>query len=357
MINIDPATVETHSRVRSAGGYRRESGRSLVAVTGADRQIWLHNLTTNAVSTLKPGDGNYAFAINVQGRTLFDLNILVFTDHLWLDIDERWLAPALAHFNKYTIVEDVQLADISTEWSRFEVLGPATAECVEMLGLGHNFGVFANVQHVTGSVNGINIELVKDNVGPIPRAVVYVPNTSADTTDPPPSKGGAGGGSAVAFARVLAAAAAKLGMAAIDDDLFESIRIEAGRPTSLADIDDQVIPPETLQIERGISYVKGCYLGQEVIERMRSRGSMARKLVGLQVEGDQLPEHNAPIFANGKEVGRITSACRSPALNGVLAMGYLKSLLVGSDAELQVAVTETTTTRAQLVTLPLSVWG
>jgi len=340
MPGLDPQIVETHARVRSAGGYRRVSGRSLILVTGKDRLSWLHNLTTNAVSTLKPGDGNYAFAINVQGRTLFDLNILVFAEHIWLDIDARWLAAAMAHFNKYTIVEDVKLADISAEWARFEVLGSATAECVNVLGLGSNFAAFANVQHVAGRASGVQVELVKDNVGPILRAVLYVPAGSGDE-----------------FERLLVAAAAKLGMCAIEDRLFEATRIEAGRPASVDDIDDQVIPPETLQVERGISYVKGCYLGQEVIERMRSRGSMARRLVGLKVEGEVVPEHNAPIFAGGKEVGRVTSACLSPALGGVLALGYVKTLLVTPEQELQVAVSENQTSCARIVTLPVPVWS
>ncbi|HRX86719.1 MAG TPA: glycine cleavage T C-terminal barrel domain-containing protein [Phycisphaerae bacterium] len=339
MTDISQSTSAAHNTVRTAGGYRRTNARGLIQVTGADRQTWLHNLTTNVINTLKPGDGNYAFAITVQGRTLFDLNVLVFAEHLWLDIDARWVEPALAHFNKYLIVEDVQLADISADWTRFEVLGPKAADCIQALGFGGNFGVMADVQHTHAAVAGADVILVKDNVGPIPRAVLYAPTASADTV-----------------ASELASCAQSLGMSSIDDALFDVIRMEAGRPASLADVDDQVIPPETLQVERGISYVKGCYLGQEVIERMRSRGSMARRLIGLKVAGEKLPEHNAPIFANGKEAGRVTSACHSPALGGILALGYLKSLLVDGKHELQVATSPETTAAGEVVPLPLPAW-
>ncbi|MCB9851363.1 MAG: folate-binding protein YgfZ [Phycisphaerales bacterium] len=329
----------TYTSVQNSGGYRQTQTRSLIEVTGSDRQSWLHNLTTNAINSLKPGDGNYAFAINVQGRTIFDLNALVLEDRLWLDIDARWAELALAHFDKYLIVEDVQLADITAEWARFEALGPHTADLVNSLGLGSNFAVLADVQHVAGKVGDIPARLVKNNLGDIPRAEFIVPATHADD-----------------FSKALKDAATKHNMVAIDDAIYETIRIEAGVPVSIADIDDQVIPPETKQVERGISYVKGCYLGQEVIERMRSRGSMARQLVGVKLTGDRLPEHNAPIFANGKEVGRVTSACHSPALDAPLALGYIKTLLINADQPLLVAVSADATTDATIIDLPLENW-
>jgi folate-binding protein YgfZ len=234
----------------------------------------------------------------------------------------------------------VQLTDISADWTRFEVLGPRTADCVEALGQGNNFAALPALQHVSGRVGSAQIVLAKDDVGPILRALIWVRAAATGICT-----------------AAISEAARRMEMPEIDAALFDTIRIEAGRPASVTDIDEQVIPPETLQVERGISYVKGCYLGQEVLERMRSRGSMARKLVGLQIEGDRLPEHNAPIFAAGKEAGRVTSACQSPALGGVLAMGYLKSLLVSANQELQVASSEASTTAARIVSLPLPVWS
>jgi len=337
MNNAD--THRQYETARTHGGFRRTDQRGLIAVTGRDRLAWLHNLTTNVVKTLRPGDGNYAFAITVQGRTLFDLNILVFEDRVWLDVDRRWVGPALAHLSRYIIVEDVQLADLSSDWTRFEVLGRRAAECVHGLGLAGNFGAFASLQHVTGSVGALDVVMFKDNLGPIVRAVLLAPSASAGTID-----------------ELLLEHARRLGMDRLSDAVCEIVRIEAGRPASVEDIDEQVIPPETLQVERGISYVKGCYLGQEVIERMRSRGSMARRLVGLHVDCEQIPEHNAPVFAGGKEAGRVTSACRSPALGGVLALGYLKTLLVSPEQALQVAVSAQSTAPARIVPLPLPAW-
>jgi folate-binding protein YgfZ len=331
--------AQQYEAVRRAGGFYRSAQRGLIEARGKDRGGWLHNLTTNVVRTLQPGDGNYAFAINVQGRTLFDLNIIAQEDCAWLDVDHRWVAAALVHLNKYIIVEDVKLKDISSEWVRFVVLGPASGRVVAALGLPANFDVFANLQHARGAVQGTAVEAVKNNLGPVRRAELWV---AAD--------------GAAQFEDALAAAARAHGAMPIAEEVAEIIRIEVGQPASIADIDDQVIPPETLQVERGISYVKGCYLGQEIIERMRSRGSMARRLVGLRVASEHLPPHNAPIFADAKEVGRATSACHSPALGGVLALGYVKTLLIDPKVALRVAIDEQTAVPVEVVELPLPAW-
>lgn len=331
--------TEQHATVRSAGGYMRTGARSLIKVMGDDRSTFLHNLTTNVVNSLQPGDGNYAFAATVQGRALFDLNLLICEEWILLDIDAGRRDSALSHFDKYLITEDLTLRDISADWTRFEALGPQTAKLVETLGMGNNFDALADVQHVAANFEGRAMRLLKDNVGPIQRAVFFVHRDVAD-----------------AFAATLRERGTPLGMAAIDVELFEMIRIEAGRPTDVADIDDQVIPPETGQIERGISYVKGCYLGQEVIERMRSRDSMARQLVGLKIEGDDIPEHGAPLFAGGSEIGRITSICRSVALGSILALGYAKTAFASRDGSLQVATSGTSTASATIIELPLPAW-
>jgi folate-binding protein YgfZ len=291
------------------------------------------------VTSLQPGDGNYAFAINVTGRTLFDLNILVADDRCWLDIDVRWIEAALAHLNKYIIVEDVQIADVSADWARFEALGNACPRVVAGMGMAGNFGNWASLQHAAADCAGIPIQLVRHDLGPIKRAEFLVPRADADR-----------------FWQALAEQSRGLKLVELDGELREMIRLEAGVPESVSDIDSDVIPPETLQVERGISYVKGCYLGQEVIERMRSRGSMARRLVGLRLDGDRLPEHGAPIFAGGKEVGRVTSACHSVALGGAMGLGYVKTVLVDADQALEVALDDRTTTPSSIIEIPLAIW-
>ena len=333
---IDADMKRNHQTLIETGGFLRRSDRGLIEITGQDRQDWLHNLVTNVVRTLAPGDGNYAFAVTLQGRTLFDLNILVLDYACLLDIDRRWIESAMTHLVKSLVVEDQKLTDVTDAWDRFAVLGPRTADLVDALGLGNNFTALADLQHVAGQVEQSPVRLVKNNLGRVPRAEIIVPVERSED-----------------FALLLAARAAKLGMIEIDTSLAEIVRIEAGVPASVVDIDDQVIPPETLQTERGISYSKGCYLGQEVIERMRSRDSMAKRLVGMRIEGEELPPHNAAIHIGDREIGRVTSACRSVVLDGVLALGYVKTRFVEDDSQLVVALDEERNVNGRLIELPV----
>jgi folate-binding protein YgfZ len=336
MPSIDQRLVERHGRVWTTGGLFAAPHRGLVEVTGVDRAEWLHNLVTNVVRNLRPGEGNYAFATTAQGRTMFDLNVLMLDERLWLDIDSRWLESALAHLNKYVVTENVFLADISQEWGRMDVVGPATPRLMELLGFGSTFGALADLQHVEGKFENHPLRVVRDHLGSFCRADIFMPRAIE-----------------IALSARLGEAAEALGFVRGDDTLFEMVRIESGVPASVEDIDDQVIPPETLQIERGICYVKGCYLGQEVLERMRSRGSMARCLVGLGVSGDTLPPRNAPVVAGEQTVGRVTSACHSVALGGILALGYVKPMLMSSEAEATVAIDDSRRVPVEVVDLPL----
>ncbi len=333
------ANNQAYEQVQKHGGYFENAHRRLVEATGADRASWLHNLTTNTISTLQPGDGNYAFAITVQGRTVCDLNCLVLDDRLWIDLDERWADESVAHLTKYRVIEDVELENITESWARFDILGPSTARCVESLGFGNNFAAYADLQHSVTQIDGHDIRLVKGNLGPVMLATLYVPAVAA-----------------IEFQTKIQTATADLGMVELDDQLLKTIRIEAGIPKSVDDIDSEVIPPETMQIERGISYVKGCYLGQEVIERMRSRNSMARRLVGMKISGDQIPTKDSWVFADSKPVGRVTSACHSVALNSIFALGYIKTALADEAQALRVTLNETSFADAEQVEIPLPNW-
>ena len=305
--------------------------RGLIEITGKDRAAWLHNLVTNEVKKLQPGEGNYAFAVNIKGRSVLDCNILVDIDRILLDVDLRWIDVAIKHLTKYTITEDVSLKNISAAFGRVAIMGPGATAVVGRL-CGANLTPMAQLQHVAAHIADADVRLIRHDFAGMPTAELIVPNDVMD--------------------RVIAAIDATGPLTRIGDDAVRLLRIEAGIPTSVDDIDEDVVPPETLQIERGISYHKGCYLGQEVIERMRSHGVLPRKLVGIRIAGDALPERNATVNVDGSAVGRITSSAWSPALSATLALGYMKS----AHAQPGKAVTIGATGEAvsgEVVTLPV----
>lgn len=280
------------------------SDRGLLGVMGDERQNWLHNLVTNQVRNLAPRTGNYAFATDVRGRLLFDLNILCLPHALWLDIDNRQRADALAHLEKYLISEPVELGDITKSYARLGVAGPLAAGIADRLGRGNFAAMPALASHPLQADE--HAQLVRHDFAGLPGFELIVPAQDA-------------AGWWERLARDLGAVPA--GLTALD-----ALRIEAGIPWSGRDLDEQVIPPETGQIERGISYNKGCYLGQEIIERMRSHGSRARRLVKVRLDTSAAAA-TAPqaLEVGGKEAGRLTSVVQHPIRDEAVGLAYVKT--------------------------------
>jgi folate-binding protein YgfZ len=345
---------ETYRAVHARGGLLARDDRTVIEVTGADRAAWLNNLVTNVVKTLSPGEGNYAFATNVKGRCVFDAGILVLDDRLWLDIDRRWAEPARKHLDRYIITEDVNLALLDGA-VRFAVVGPGAGAFAARAGCG-NFAPMAQWQHVAIHIDGAAARLVRNDFIGLPAADVVAVEPNAPGAAAP---SGAPSTSAVPPASASLAAsralASELGFVELDRETAEVLRIEAGIPASVDDIDDDVVPPETGRIEQGISFHKGCYLGQEVIERMRAHNVLARKLVGLRLAGDAIPTRGQAVAdaASGAEVGRITSACHSVALGAPLALGYVKTSCAAPGTRVSV-VGPAGATAATVIALPLS---
>jgi folate-binding protein YgfZ len=117
-------------------------------------------------------------------------------------------------------------------------------------------------------------------------------------------------------------------------DALQVLRVEAGLPWSHEDIDADVLPAETRQIERAVSFTKGCYLGQEIVERMRARGAPANLLTGLRFDGEVAT--GAALTRDGQSVGRVTSAVQSFKCDRRIGLGYVKSEFADSDTQLLV---------------------
>lgn len=291
--------------LQAAGLYNAHS-RGLIEITGKDRASWLHNLVTNAVQTLQPGEGNYAFATNAKGRILFDGNIIVLSDRIWFDVDRRYVAKAMSHLDRYIITENVQIADRSDAFCRLALLGPRAVEIASALGA-PQAGVMASIGSTMVPLGGKNRLLVRNDFAGVLGLELYV--ESADAAD--------------CWRRLLEMGhpvIRPVGQAAVD-----VLRIESGIPVYGRDIDEDTLPAETQQLERAVSFNKGCYLGQEVVERMRSRGALARKLVGLELAGSAGVHPGNALRIGDTPVGRLTSLCESYAAHGPVGLGYVKT--------------------------------
>ncbi|NLX20995.1 MAG: aminomethyl transferase family protein [Phycisphaerae bacterium] len=304
----DPAG-EYAAALSGAGLYAAQE-RGLIEVTGPDRAGWLSNLVTNAVQHLEAGQGTYTFAVNVQGRILFDANVLALPDAIWLDVDRRLVDKAIGHLERHLIMERVTLRESSDAFTRVALLGPRVFDIAEALGATHARAMAALGATVV-PLRGQHRLLVRhDELAGVPGLELYVEPEAA-----------------VACWRRLLDIGAPVGLRPVGRTAVQSLRIEAGIPVCGEDLDDTVLPAETGQIKRAVSYSKGCYLGQEVVERMRSHGNVAaRRLVGLRFASDPggLPR-NTPLFCDGKECGRLTSRCYSFGLAKYIGLGFVRS--------------------------------
>jgi len=333
MMANEAQVAQQYRAVIQTGGYMRRADRGLIEVAGGDRLDWLNNLVTNVIKTVSPGDGNHAFVTDVKGRTLFTVGMLVHADRLWLDVDRRRVEQAMQHFDKYLITEDVQLRDRTAEMERVALVGPRAADVVSELGLG-NLVPMGQLQHVRGEVAGVESCMVRnDFVGLVSAEFILT-------------------GESEAAVRAITQAAESAEMAPVDAETLRVLRVEAGIPADVDEIDAEVIPPETLQDEQAISYQKGCYLGQEVIERMRSRGVLARRLVGMKIDGDRPVAAKATVQMAGADCGRVMSCVWSEQLQALLGLGYVKSA-AAKKGQVLTLETEDGTRNASVVDMPV----
>lgn len=275
---------------------RRTRGR--VLLTGPDRLTYLQGLLTNDIAALTPGAGCYAALLTPQGRMISDMRVFELGDAVLLDVPGTLAERVSTHLSDFIFSEDAAVQDVTATMTHLVVLGPASPMA---LGLG-GLRPFENRRATLGDVEVIVAG--NDEFG-VPAVDVFVESMRAPA---------------------VLAALAEAGVASVDDEIANVLRIEAGTPQFGLDMDQDTIPLEAGIEDRAISLTKGCYVGQEVIIRVlhRGHGRVARKLVGLVFSADgMVPARGERIHAGGRSVGAVTSATWSPALGRPIALGYV----------------------------------
>jgi folate-binding protein YgfZ len=289
------------------------SPRGTIELTGRDRQILLHNLLTNDVASLASGTGCYAAYLTPQGRLIADMRVMVLHERVLLDVEAEIKDDLLQRMDQSIFAEDVRLADRST-LAVIRVAGPDAPRTAASL--------------VDGVLEGDDQRAVELSKLAEYSSVEWMSREGPIVAVRDDSLGLAGYDLVLARDlgdRVLEAARAQ-GVVIADAGTLELLRIEAGRPRFLVDMDRDTIPLEAGIESRAISLTKGCYPGQEVIIRVlhRGHGRVARRLVGLVVDGVRVPGRGDPVMQGAQRVGVVTSAALSPALRRPVALGYVR---------------------------------
>jgi folate-binding protein YgfZ len=326
-----------HAALRAAAGVLDLSFRSRIVLTGADRVRLLNGQVTNEVKGLPAGTGCYAALISNKGRMESDANIYILTNEILLDFEPGLAGTVTQRLEKFIIADDVQVVDAAPHYGLLSVQGPRAWSVVAALGLALTEPVrpfaWTGMNDATlGEVYCMN----QPRLG----------STGFDLFVPLNSLG--------AVADKLVAAAKAAGGRACGWTAFDVARIEAGIPRFGVEMDATNLPPEAGIEARAISYSKGCYIGQEVIARLRTYGQVAKALRGLRfVDGQPLPARGDKLFAAGKEAGYVASAVHSPALGANIGLGYVRREHNKPGTELTVKTTAGESV-ARIVELPFA---
>jgi folate-binding protein YgfZ len=292
--------AEFRALISTAGVYDLAS-RAKLSLTGSDRVRWLNGMITNNIRDLAKGHGVYAFLLNPQGRILGDLYAYNPGDSLLLDTDRSQLEKVSGTFEHYIIMDDVEVADVSDQLRAVGIAGPQAREVLRAAGF--DPPQLAPLQCVSLTWAEVPVTLVRGDHPAVDFFELWAAPQSAD---------------------VLRAGLTKAGATPVSATAVELLRIAAGIPRYGQDIRERDLPQETRQ-ERALSFTKGCYIGQEIVERIRSRGAVHRNFTGLLVDG-ALPPPGTKIHTGDKDVGEITSAALLPFADGEtpVALGYIR---------------------------------
>jgi folate-binding protein YgfZ len=270
-------------------------------VTGEDRVRWLNGMTTNSIQELKPGEGNYNFFLTAQGRIQGDAYAFADADSILLETSAAQLPALIELLDRFIIMDDVELTDISPTRSGILCAGPQAAALLSTLGI--ETADIALLGFIDSTWRSHPVTIIHADSPLVPRFELWADAETAAAIELALAEEGA----------VLCATAS-----------LEHLRILEGTPRYGVDIRDRELPQETSQT-RALHFAKGCYLGQEIVERIRSRGNVHRTFHAFQLTGD-LPAPGTALESDGKPVGELTSVASIPLASGPvqLALGYLR---------------------------------
>jgi tRNA-modifying protein YgfZ len=293
------------ARHRAASIDRSDRGRILV--TGTDRASYLQGLLTNDIAALREGTGCYAAYLTPQGRMISDLYLYELGDAILIALPRHAKDAVLTKLDRLIFTEDASVRDVTDAFSEVAMVGPAAADAA-----GAIIGNAASAQIRALAEHG-NVRVDFDGS---PAIVTRITDTGAQGFEIYVER---------AKAEDLRSRLDAAGVVPVDAETAETLRIEAGVPVFGRDMNEETIPLEAGIEGRAVSFTKGCYVGQEVIVRVlhRGHGRVARKLVGLTIDGNRVPSAGAPVRAGDREAGQVTSSALSPALDKPIALAYV----------------------------------
>jgi folate-binding protein YgfZ len=283
---------------------------AIFSFTGADRQRLVNAVLTSNVRDLVAGQGNMGLLLTPQGHILAEIETYLAETRILTLSHAMVRERTYATFDKFIIMDDVTLKDLTDQTGILTLVGPLAGRTISQLS-GLNIDGLPEFEHAEATIAGFACRVIhRTFVGQPGATIIAAQENLPDLWE--------------TLARAVHAQRGTIaGMGAVN-----ALRLERGIPWFGHDFDDTNIPHEAGLQDSHINYEKGCYTGQEIVERVRSRGHVNRRLTLLQFEGESLPAPGTRLVAandsTATEVGHVTSAAISPLLGRGIGMGYLR---------------------------------
>jgi len=304
--------------MRAACGVYDLGYRAKISLTGDDRIRWLNGMVTNNIRDLAAGSGVYAFLLNPQGHILGDLYAYNRGESITVDTDVSQVEKILATFDHYIIMDDVEVTNLAEHLTAIGLAGPSARTVLRSIGL-----EIAEVPPL--QLHDVQCEC---DCGCVQCTIVRGEDTPEESFEI---------WLAPAQVRALWDAAVKADATPVGFEALEMRRVLAGIPQYGVDIRERDLPQETGQ-DRALNFNKGCYIGQEIVERIRSRGAVHRGFAGFLLEGTASIAGGTKIRSGDKDVGEITSTTAVGTSGGEksVALGYIRPEFIVPGRQVQI---------------------
>jgi folate-binding protein YgfZ len=327
-LKAESILTSEYSVVRDGGaGLIDLSSRGRILVSGSEAVMFLNGLITNDMKSLELNSWMPAVFANVQGRLLAAVRIIHHADGFLIETEESSRTAVLKLIERFTLAGDFKVADLTDETAELSVQGNAARDIVAKV-LGAQVAKLERQKSLTREAHGNAVTLIRATHTAEDGFDIFVNRDHLPT---------------------MFAALTNAGARSVSKETFETLRIEAGVARYGVDMDETNVVTET-NLDEAVSFTKGCYLGQEIIVRIKHRGHVAKKLTGLVLSENPAPPGAQVSSVDGKEIGRITSSTFSPKLNRAIALAYVKYdyLAPGTAVKIAGGEYETSGTTAEL---------
>jgi len=298
--------AEEYARARDSVALFDTNYHAIFEMAGPDRARYLNAVTSGDIKSLAPGHGALGLLLNAQGHILAEMETYALEDRFLILSHSSVGQRTLETLEKFIIMDDCTITDVSSQWASAAIEGPFAAQALAFA-CGAELGQMAPLDHQEVRIAGAACRVLRRSHFDLPGGEILVPREAITSVWNS------------LLETVTAAGGGPIGW-----DAVNSLRIEAGVRWFGYDFDDSAIPQEAGLETTHISYTKGCYTGQEIVERVRSRGRLNRWLALLEFSGATPPEHGAKLSVEDKEWGQVTSSSFSPARNATIGFAYLR---------------------------------